>query len=323
MIKIPAEKLPIDKSPPAPLFQRGEKEVRFFQKEEKEVSLFQRREDGLPFEKETLEKTSVEIEKTSVEIEKTSVEKGISPDHPFEKGAPSSPPFEKGTPLPPPFKKGGLGGIDAKGGIKSNRPCILLWLVTLSGGLLVLIGLILPWHNYIATLEEHIANTYEQVMRYQRLVQTLPQLKTELAALKNNAAEQVFYFKAATPALAGAQLQTQVQDIVAAAQGRLVSTQLLPAEKNQQPPRVQVRTQIQGTTATVLDIVQRLDQAQPLLFIDRLSVRSAARSEPLPPPPPAGRAPNQLQRPRPPSNPAGELTVQLDIFGFALAGAPK
>ncbi len=201
-----------------------------------------------------------------------------------------------------------------------SRSCVLLW----SGVVLILVavlaGLILPWRSQMTELEQRLANSTDQLQRYQRLVATLPQLKAELAALNNNDAQQVFYFQAATPALAGAQLQTRVQDIVTAAQGRLVSTQLLPAESRQDPPQVKVRTQIQGTTATLVDILRQLQQVRPLLFVERLSVRSSARAD-LPPPP--GRLPNQLSRARPPTNPAGELTLQLDIFGLALTGARK
>jgi general secretion pathway protein M len=79
---------------------------------------------------------------------------------------------------------------------------------------------------------------------------------------------------------------------------------------------VRVRTQIQGSTETLLDILYALEEARPFLFVDQLSLRSSARP-PMPMEDPGGRA---LRRP--PSNPAGELTMRLDVFGFTLGETP-
>ncbi|PQJ96574.1 general secretion pathway protein GspM [Chromatium okenii] len=193
--------------------------------------------------------------------------------------------------------------------------CAAIWTLVLLLVLALGAGLVLPWITQIAELDQRIATSSEQLMRYQRLVQTLPAIKAELAQAQNHEAVEAFYFKAPTAALIGAQLQTQVQEIVAAAEGRLISTQLLPEDKNQTPPQVRVRTQIQGTMNTLREVLERLAQAQPLLFVEQLSVRSSARAEPVRP---VGRAPRQGMMP--PTNPAGELTLQLDILGFVLAG---
>ncbi|AFL74778.1 type II secretion system protein GspM [Thiocystis violascens] len=192
--------------------------------------------------------------------------------------------------------------------------CAILWTMAILIPLLALAGILIPWANQLASLDRRIETGEEQRVRYRRLVNTLPRLKEELASVRGNDAFKEFYFKAPTPALAGAQLQSQVQEIVTAAKGRLISTQLLPAEKDQDPPSVRVRTQIQGTTETLLDVLHQLEQARPFLFVEQVSVRSSAR-----PQLPAQDARSRLAR-RMPTNPAGELTVRLDIFGFALAG---
>ncbi|MBK1694212.1 general secretion pathway protein GspM [Chromatium weissei] len=193
--------------------------------------------------------------------------------------------------------------------------CAAMWTLALLLVLALGAGLVLPWITEIADLNQRIASSSAQLVHYQRLMQTLPALKAELAQAQQHDAAEPFYFKAPTLALVGAQLQTQVQTIVAAAEGRLVSTQLLPEDKNQMPPQVRVRTQIQGTMRTLREVLERLAQAQPLLFVEQLSVRSSARAEPEQPP---GRPPRPGMVP--PTNPAGELTLQLDILGFVLAG---
>ncbi|ADC63909.1 type II secretion system protein GspM [Allochromatium vinosum] len=178
--------------------------------------------------------------------------------------------------------------------------------------MLLLAAIVIPWLSRISELDDRIATSRDQLMRYQRLVSTRPALQAELEQARTNDAFDAFYFKAPTQALAGAQLQARVQDIVTAASGRLISTQILPPEAQDMPPRIRVRTQIQGSTETLMEVLYRLEQTRPFLFVERLSVRSAAR--------PAVSSSPALVRRHLMANQAGELTVRLDIYGFVLGG---
>ncbi|HYN79172.1 MAG TPA: type II secretion system protein GspM [Lamprocystis sp. (in: g-proteobacteria)] len=199
-------------------------------------------------------------------------------------------------------------------GAVNKRYCALVWLAAILLPVLLIATITIPWLEESQRLNEGIATGAEQLDRYRRLIETLPALRTELEQVNNNQAFRAFYFEAATAALAGAELQRKVQDIITAAKGRLISTQLLPAEKDEQPPRVRLRTQIQGSTETLLEVLRALDQARPFLFVEQVSIRSTARPE-LPEQPVRGRAVR-----RPTADEGGELTVRLDIFGFALGG---
>jgi general secretion pathway protein M len=197
---------------------------------------------------------------------------------------------------------------------RPNIVCILSWVVLLAAPLLLVGALALSWGGQMAGLSARIADSEDQLARYRRMIGTLPDLRAELERVRANESFKAFYFDAPTPALAGAELQRQVQDIVSAANGRLISTQILPGPPEESPPRVRVRTQIQGSTEALLDVLYNLEQARPFLFVDQVSVRSSARPQ-QPAADPRGRAIR-----RPPVNPAGELTIRLDIFGFTLGG---
>jgi general secretion pathway protein M len=198
---------------------------------------------------------------------------------------------------------------------KSKAPvCILAWTLATLIPAALLAAVALPWLQENGRLDSAIAAGQDQLQRFRRLEATMPQLRAELERVNKNEAFKAFYFEAATPALAGAELQRKVQDIVSAAQGRLISTQLLPDEKEEQPPRVRLRTQIQGSTETLLEVLYQIEQARPFLFVDQVSVRSSAR-----PDEPAQQIRGRPVR-RPPPTQGGELTVRLDIFGFALGG---
>jgi general secretion pathway protein M len=173
-----------------------------------------------------------------------------------------------------------------------------------------------PWLERMGTLSADIERTGDQLARYQRLVATLPGLRAELDQVNQNKDFKAFYFDGATPALAGATLQQRVQDIVKAAGGRLVSTQILPATPNEQPPTVRVRIQLQGSTEQLLEVLYQLEESRPFLFVDQVSIRSMVQPERVVP----VQASRQVRRPQPRPE-AEDLTVRLDIFGFALGGA--
>jgi general secretion pathway protein M len=194
--------------------------------------------------------------------------------------------------------------------------CLLAWALVLLVPVALGVGVAWPWLEHLGTLGGEIERTGDQLDRYQRLVATLPGLRAELEQVSKNEEIKAFYFDAPTPALAGATLQQKVQDMVKAAGGRLVSTQILPATPNEHPPTVRVRIQLQGSTDQLFDVLYQLEEARPFLFVDQVSIRSMVQPERSAP----NERANQARRARP--RPATEdLTVRLDIFGFALGGA--
>ncbi|WP_232424031.1 type II secretion system protein GspM [Imhoffiella purpurea] len=195
---------------------------------------------------------------------------------------------------------------------KPKTFCLIVWLSGVAVLLGMLGGILLPWADGNADLNERISGTQDQLVRYRRILQSRPALESELQKVRNNDSYKAFYFNAPTKSLAGAQLQSLVQDIVNTAQGRLVSTQLLnQQDQASSPARISVRTQIQGSTDALLTILYQIEQARPFLFIERMSIRSSAR--------PIVVNQNNARLPvrRPPMN-RDELTVRLDIFGFTL-----
>ncbi len=205
--------------------------------------------------------------------------------------------------------------LDARLGARLAR-CLLAWGLVLSIPLALGIGVAWPWLEQMDGLGGDIERTRDQLVRYQRLVATLPGLRAELEQVSQNQDFKAFYFDGATPALAGATLQQKVQDIVKAAGGRLVSTQILPATPNEQPPTVRVRIQLQGSTDQLLEVLYQLEEARPFLFVDQASIRSMVQPERVAP----VQAGRQIRRPQPRPE-AEDLTVRLDIFGYALGGA--
>jgi general secretion pathway protein M len=191
---------------------------------------------------------------------------------------------------------------------------LLLWGVTLLIPLLLILSLLLPWWQRFTLLDEQIDTDRDQLQRYRQIVATLPQLRAALAEEQSNDEFEAFYFDAETPALAGARLQSEVQQMIRSVEARPISTQLLPVDENEQPLRVRIRTQLQGTTEQLLDVLYLIQEARPFLFVDQMSIRSTTpRVAPQ-------RRRNNRRTPARAAQRIGELTVRLDIFGYALGG---
>lgn len=190
--------------------------------------------------------------------------------------------------------------------------CLLAWSLTILIPVIILLIVGVPWFQRMTELASQTESVLDQIQRYERLIATIPRLKAELERERNNQEIKAFYFDAPTAALAGAQLQATIQEMVQAAGARLVNSQFLPAEANEHPPRVRIRAQIQGDTNAMLDVLYSLEHARPFLFVDQLSVRSTTRRE---------RRDRRQGGNNPPAQTKQELTIRLDVFGYALGSA--
>jgi general secretion pathway protein M len=198
--------------------------------------------------------------------------------------------------------------------IHLRATCILAWALVLAVPVALVFGIALPWLEKKGALEQEIESLDERISHYHHVLKSLPALKTELERVRNNKELEDLYFDAKTPALAGAELQREIQKMVASAGGQVTSTQLLPSAEDEQPPKVRVRTQIKGTTNALLDVLYQIEQARPFIFVDQLSVRTSARrtvaKRNL-----RSRGARRRIRNR---SPSGQLTIRLDLFGYAL-----
>jgi general secretion pathway protein M len=196
---------------------------------------------------------------------------------------------------------------------RGRRPdwrCVAAWLGTLLIPALLVAAVALPLVERARVLDEDYDRGLDQLQRYQGLLATLPRLRSELAQEQANDDFKAFYFDAETPGLAGATLQSEVQDMVRAAGGRPISTQILPVDESEQPTRVRIRTQLQGTTDELLDVLYRIEASRPFLFVDQMSIRSTT--------PRRRNVRSRRGRQSAAQQNVGQLTVRLDIFGYVL-----
>ena len=199
---------------------------------------------------------------------------------------------------------------------KTRTSCLSAWAGVLLILLVVVLAVVLPWWQRATELDRDLEGGNDQLQRFKGIVALLPGLRAELEREQANDDFKAFYFDAETPALAGARLQSEVQEIVRGSGARPISTQLLPVKKDEQPPRVRIRTQLQGTTGELLDVLYRIEESRPFLFVDQMSIRSTTpRARPA-----SSRNVRRRPQRRPTRARVGQLTVRLDIFGYSLGG---
>lgn len=177
-------------------------------------------------------------------------------------------------------------------------------------------AVVTPWARQAAELDEAIAVERGKIKRLHSLLAELPVLEAELERERNNDETKAFYFDAPTEALASARLQSELQQMVEAAGGQLTSRQILPADTDEQPPKIRVRVRLRAETPALRDLLYAIETARPFMFVDQLSIRSLSRST-------STRSSSRARRGRLRANSnTGEIDVrQLEVFGYWLGEA--
>lgn len=198
-------------------------------------------------------------------------------------------------------------------GIKQNkRNCRLAWaliLLTLSA---IGAGLGWPWLVRVTALDSSIAKSTEKIARYDRVIAALPSLEEELEQERSREDVKAFYYEATTAAVAGSQMQNDLKQMINDAGAQLRSLRTLKVKPEEQHTKISIRAELRCATEPLLDLVYDIEGARPYLFVDRLSVRSHARTV-------NQRAKSARSRRILRRRPAqGPLTVRLDVSGYAL-----
>ena len=158
--------------------------------------------------------------------------------------------------------------------------------------------------RYDSVLEDYT----DRLQRYRRVVALRPAIEKATKEVEARAGRQ-YYLKGASQALSAAELQGMVTRIIETGNGKIASSQALPAKddgKAGEPAKATILVQMNASIIPLLTILHTLETSRPYLFVDGLTVWANQ-----------GRA----YKPVPGIQP--EYTVQLTVSGFALPGGGK
>ena len=149
--------------------------------------------------------------------------------------------------------------------------------------LLVLVSLLLwlvigPLLSRFQSDEEIIAGLQQRLTVYQRLVAELPAQEARLAELKRSDPMTRLVFAETRPALAGAELQQQIGQLIGTIGAQVISTQILSLEDAEAPlPAVGIKVHMRGETEQLVRLLYELAHHQPLLLVENIVVLSNPR----------------------------------------------
>jgi general secretion pathway protein M len=180
----------------------------------------------------------------------------------------------------------------------------LVLLVILAAVAVVAVPTWLLHKRYDSYLEDYT----DRLKRYRRVEALRPAIEEGIKAVEARAGRQN-YLKGTSSASAAAELQGLVTKIIESNNGRIISSQAVPAKaegKTAEPAKAAISIQMNATIGSLLQILHTLETSQPYLFVDQLTVR-------------AGQG--RVYKPVPGVEP--EYQVQLTVSGYALTGGGK
>lgn len=162
----------------------------------------------------------------------------------------------------------------------------------LLGMAVVLVWLFLLQPLLEASLQhgERVGLLRRQAQAMEAMIEARGRFEAAVTTLEANPALQTLAIAADGPAIAGAQLQGQLTQILSAAGAMVTSAQLLPEEPAGPLTRIRMQMAAETDMGGLVKILHGVATARPLLTVERLSVRDP---DGLSAPPAA--TPNRLQ----------------------------
>ena len=139
--------------------------------------------------------------------------------------------------------------------------------------LLVLLWLVLPLWQTASLHAERVGVLRRQVLTMQGLVEARPRFEAGIAALSANEQVRNLTLPAGGSAVAGAELQGQLTQILSAASAVVTSTQLLPEAREGALTRVSLQVNAEADTRALVRALHAIGTARPLLRVERLVIR--------------------------------------------------
>jgi hypothetical protein len=174
----------------------------------------------------------------------------------------------------------------------------LLGLVAVLALSIVLLPVVLLHKHY----DDAIGALDDRLETYRRVAAQAPEYQKALAAMRAKDTRR-FFLKNTAPNLAGAELQELVRAAIEGNGGRITTSQNQAPKEDGRFRQIGVNVQFFATTPALQKVLYTIESQQPYLVVDNMTIR------PL----------NAFRGFRPAPGQEPEVTVQLDVVGYAYA----
>jgi general secretion pathway protein M len=141
-----------------------------------------------------------------------------------------------------------------------------------AGAAVVLWSVCYPLVSLYSSQAANLERKQNQIVRYRHVADNQEALDKELALLKRRSPAADYYIAGETPALASAQVQQYLKQVVQKNGGELISTQILAAGDADNAQSTSLKVQLRADVNASWQILYALESSRPMLFIDNLVI---------------------------------------------------
>jgi general secretion pathway protein M len=144
---------------------------------------------------------------------------------------------------------------------------------------LFFVALILPVMEMRAEYDASIENSVFRLQHMNALVAKKAFWEEQRSRVKGEFIREHQFFSGETPALASAEMQAHIGEVIREAKGELTSTQVLPDEKEEQFSRITVKVRMTGSSRTLRKVLYYFkatyfSASMPALFVKSINIRA-------------------------------------------------
>lgn len=111
-----------------------------------------------------------------------------------------------------------------------------------------------------------------RIKRYKRVIAMQDQVFNQVEITRTKISDQGYISDLENEALASAELQKFIKDVIIEAGGKLNSTQVLPSLREGELTRISVKVRLSGTVEVLRTLVYALETQNPLLIIKQIDI---------------------------------------------------
>lgn len=192
-----------------------------------------------------------------------------------------------------------------KNSINKSR---LMALALLAGMVaLVFFAAVMPLLKSAADYRETIQDLEFKLQRFRKIAAEKDYWLAHLEEIKHEGEQEEHFIARNTAALASADLQSKIKEVITVAGGELISTQVIPEHKEDQFTRIAIKVRMTGSTDMLRQVLYAFESQNPILFVENLNLRPIRIAQP--------QGPNSKQQ-----RIADRLSVDFDVVGYMRAG---
>ncbi|PIE82800.1 MAG: hypothetical protein CSA09_05155 [Candidatus Contendobacter odensis] len=128
------------------------------------------------------------------------------------------------------------------------------------------------WLGQYQFYQSRIEQLQYRLQRLKRMAAMRPELETSIQKIVEDQQVAAQFLQGSSPALAAADLQQRIKELVETAGGEVLSAQALPEKEEGQAIRITVGVTVRGDVAVLEKTLYHLESQMPLLFVSNLQV---------------------------------------------------